>query len=250
MEKVHILVVLPVFKIPRYSAVILNFEYPYCMWLRLDRCDSSRQLEPRPRPPRGTHKSPKLAPAAVLLAAFMRNDLPVLTHFFFFIFFYTPLLCAGDYMKSNPPGITTKIPKDFKPDPATDPGADPWNTTPLQDYSSMSVYRVMKQLKPVDILDPTICLSPPTLNPRPPLTAEWYKWRHPPWRKILRYKQFFPPGHRWVLRNLTQKEYVYVVRTCFDEPAWIWWGKKRARWVPSVGLQRWHANRGVGGLVG
>ena len=122
----------------------------------------------------------------------------------------TPLICAGDYMRSNPPRITTHIPKDFKlsllMDPlVSDPPVDV-DDDMNEEYSSMDVCRLMKHLNPTNVLEAKACLSPPTLNPHTPMGLTG----RDPWVKILQYKKYFPAGRRWVLRNLTQKECVYV----------------------------------------
>ena len=116
----------------------------------------------------------------------------------------TPLLCAGQFMKSNPPGVTTRVPKDFTPDPTLKE-----NITP-EEYINLTVYDLMRHMQPINVLDSSTCLSPPSLHPELPERGDKYRPPKLPWKNILKIKKYFPPGRHWVLRNLTTKEYVYA----------------------------------------
>jgi len=119
----------------------------------------------------------------------------------------TPLICAGDYMETNPPGVTTRVPKDFAPDP------DMNEDIPPERYSDLTVYDVVRHMHPTDVLYGSACLSLPTY-PRPKPRRPYYQftnmYHEEPWERILEIRKYFPPGRRWVLRNLTTKEYVYA----------------------------------------
>ncbi|KAF8418615.1 hypothetical protein EV426DRAFT_618886 [Tirmania nivea] len=120
----------------------------------------------------------------------------------------TPLMCAGDYIRSNPPSITTQVPKDFIPDPRVE------RDIPSSKYLPMTAYHLMLHMHPTNVVTSlATCLSPPTLNPIPlSRPSPWYRRRqiNLPWQRILKIKKYFPPGRNWVLRNLTTLEYVYV----------------------------------------
>ena len=94
-------------------------------------------------------------------------------------------------MTSNPPGITTRLPK-VLPDDLP------------EDSIQLDVYHLMKLLKPTKILVETIKTPPlPTLNP--PNSASSLEER---WEALS--QRYFPPRRGWVLRNLTKKMYVYA----------------------------------------
>ena len=102
-------------------------------------------------------------------------------------------------MHSNPPGITTQVPKDFT--------LDPWlqGDIPSQGYVDLTVYDLMRHMRPINVVrSPGSWPFPPTLNGTP-LRSYWH-----PWQRILRIRKYFPPGRYWVLRNLTTMEYVYA----------------------------------------
>ena len=95
-------------------------------------------------------------------------------------------------MQSNPPGITTRMPKIL---PAGIP----------EDSNNLTVYHLMKLLNPTNIRAEKMPFSPPTLNPAPDrVLMLGYSLFYPVVRR------YFPAGHRWVLRNLTQQEFVYA----------------------------------------
>lgn len=119
----------------------------------------------------------------------------------------TPLMCAGEYIRSNPPGITTQVPKDFIPDPEALEDRD----IPPEPYNQMTAYHLMLLKRPTNVVaSSTTCLSPPTLNPTPVEEPRWPSPGYEPWRRILKIKKYFPPRRLWVLRNLTTMEYVYA----------------------------------------
>ena len=99
----------------------------------------------------------------------------------------TPLICAGDYMETNPPGINISY-ESFK-------GIDNCN--------QMSIYQLMGVVKVTNVRK--ACLAPPTLNPPNRKPRGYHAWD-----RILQLKQYFPVGRGWVLRNLTKQEYVYA----------------------------------------
>ena len=111
----------------------------------------------------------------------------------------TPLTCLSSYFLTNPPGITMDL-------------------TPGQgqgDY--LTVYDRMHAMGPTYVLVRSSCLSAPTLNRNAP-NELIVRPKVPPWRRILKIHHFFPPGHRWILRNLTTREYVFAyVLTSEDE---------------------------------
>ena len=117
----------------------------------------------------------------------------------------TPLLCAGDEMYSNPPGITTQIPKDFCPDPEIEEEITPGK------YGNLTVFDVMQHIHPINVLSPSASLSLPTVNTVSYTPYYNFNLRPPNhWRSILKIKKYFPPERHWMLRNHTTKEYVYA----------------------------------------
>ena len=92
----------------------------------------------------------------------------------------TPLIYAGEYMRSNPPGITTRVPKGFQLVPQL------LHTLEPPGYNDLTVFDVLRHSDPTNVQH---CFPP---------------------RNILGVRKIFPPWRRWVLRNLTTKEYVYA----------------------------------------
>ena len=111
----------------------------------------------------------------------------------------TPIVCAGRYLDSNPPGITTQVSTGFT--------LDLEGEISLEECNHLAMYHFIRSVSRT--MPPTSSLSPPTLNPPRDghMTGSRYR---PPWQRILELQQFFPPGRGWVLRNLTRKEYVYA----------------------------------------
>ncbi|RPB23415.1 hypothetical protein L211DRAFT_882343 [Terfezia boudieri ATCC MYA-4762] len=124
----------------------------------------------------------------------------------------TPLMCAGEYIRSNPPGIITHLPLDVIP----------FVTRPLPAATAVTAYHVMQLMSPTNVIDSSrTCLYPPTLISRvnpiqlsPVEPMHWFQHRgtsrYLPWRRVLEIKKYFPYGQHWVLRNLTTMEYVFA----------------------------------------
>jgi len=116
----------------------------------------------------------------------------------------TPLICAGDCMVSNPPGITTQVPKDFAPDPEINDNLQP------EKYSELTVYHILRHIHAANILHLCPCFDPLLFVDLWPGVRYRYKYNIHPCENILKMDKYFPPGRRWVLRNHTTKENVYA----------------------------------------
>ncbi|KAF8446917.1 hypothetical protein BGX38DRAFT_1330611 [Terfezia claveryi] len=124
----------------------------------------------------------------------------------------TPLMCVGEYISSNPPGIITHVPQDLISS----------LDNPATASTTMTAYHVMQLMSPANVVNSSqTCLVPPTLisrkNPTRLSTTQPMHWFRPrgtsrylPWRRVLEIKKYFPSGQHWLLRNLTAMEYVYA----------------------------------------
>ena len=145
---------------------------------------------------------------------------------------HTPLVC-GKVNHINPPSISTQTPTDLMYSGDTPPskpgvyvamqltgGIDVlkswWHINPRCHYDwtrRWACCTVYDYPHPVDYLDQFRYLSEPIRSHVP--SQERWIWEQRmqyirTWKSVFRTRRYFPYHRRWVLRNLTAKEYVYA----------------------------------------